>query len=190
MTADRHLDLANVLRADGDIQGALQEAEIASALRLNYTEALRFIAETLVVTGRRQEAVGAYLSWLSVEVDRTDQASGYRALARLYSCLDENHKAIQAARASLALEPNEGEAHALLAHYLIKLGLYDEALEHARRGSELAPDHTGCIRNFAVALELVGDVESAIDAWQSLSRLDPNDEDAKNSLRRLLESTY
>lgn len=80
-------------------------------------------------------------------------------------------------RAALAGEPNDADAHALLASCLVRLERWEEALDEARATIGLAPDWAHAHYVLGWVYQQAGKWEAAREAYEEAIRLDPNDAD-------------
>jgi tetratricopeptide (TPR) repeat protein len=75
---------------------------------------------------------------------------------------------------SLALDPNNGLAHAYYAEVLSEGGKFEQAGEASRQAVNLASDKLEAYRARGIVLELTGNYEEAIAEYQAALRINPN----------------
>lgn len=61
---------------------------------------------------------------------------------------------------------------------------YAEALPYCTKAAEVAPENASLLKAKAAALELTGDKAGALEAWEALLALAPDDKDAKDGVAR------
>lgn len=116
-----------------------EERQQLFADRAEFTAALGRLYED---GGRIEEAVAAYA--LAVQQDWAQPAT-YLRLANLYGQQQRYDLVVATSRALLARDPNQAEAHRLLAFILRHQGRGAEALEHARAYLRLEPEGASAV---------------------------------------------
>lgn len=117
-----------------------------------------------------------------LEIDRR------RRRARSLTEAGDVVQAIEAWRDVLQLYSNDRRSHKHLAILLPSLGRFAEAEPHLRWMTARQPDAGWVWRSLAQSLEQMGDVDGAIDAWKRAIACGEDDDAARLSLARLLES--
>ncbi|SMG28217.1 tetratricopeptide repeat protein [Paraburkholderia susongensis] len=159
--------------------GALVEAEELYReileLKPRHVDALRWLGELALQTGRLQE--GADLLNKALAVD-AKQASVHSNLAYALNALQRYDEALARADRALALQPkfadalnNRGNALAALNRPLDALASFDRALA-------LAPDFAAAWNNRACVLRDLGRASDALDSCERALALQPNYPDA------------
>ncbi|HEY0300177.1 MAG TPA: alkaline phosphatase family protein [Rhizomicrobium sp.] len=115
----------------------------------------------------------------------TESPKGDRNLAAVL--FQEGHyaEAVQAYRALLVANPDDGGLHASLAGALGALGRYDEALAELDRALALAPLNPEGHHNRGVILERRGERAAATEAYRQALRYNPRYAPARDALARL-----
>ncbi|MED5238918.1 MAG: cytochrome C biogenesis protein [Pseudomonadota bacterium] len=128
---------------------------------------------------------------LQSQLSRTPSATGWFALGSLYDQLGAPAQTEEAARKSLALDPDSPASHLLLARALIeKAGgkLNDAAREEIRWVLDREPNHDGAWMLLTLSADRAGEYDEAIAGWESLLSRHENGETA-DLLRRGLENS-
>ena len=120
-------------RGEYDLALRLYEAR-PFADRLEWAEALAPLYER---AGRADDAVAVYEQALQTELARPEM---YLSLAKIYGQRRQYAEVVATCRALLTRDPDQAEAHRLLALVLRRDGQEDGAAEHARAYISLAPD--------------------------------------------------
>ena len=89
-------------------------------------------------------------------------------------------------RRALAVRPDNGELHRLLAVALLERGQHAAATASARHALELAPDLAGARLLLGNALHAGGDLEGAEREWRALLAQDAANVPAQYNLAQLL----
>jgi len=136
--AEAYLTLAAAMLRHGDYEGALAEAEIASALSPNLALAHGTLGETLIFSGRPKEGLAAVQT--SIRLDPHDPKLAIR-LNNLALCLyfsGEYEAAVEAAKRAVRANPDFPLAYRWLAAALGQLGRTAEALKRKKRWRRLS----------------------------------------------------
>ena len=107
-------------------------------------------------------------------------------LARAFDSIDAKAQSAEAWSQVLALSPDTIEAHDRLSQLLTGLGRTAEATTHLRVLAERSPNRPKLWRRLAIALEGIGAVDGAIDAWRRLIEADADDQMAYERVTELL----
>jgi len=98
-------------------------------------------------------------------------------------------EALDAYRRSLALDPNDPDAHVNLGRLLQETGRLEEAARHYRDALRLSPRHATAAFNLGTVLEDQRNLPEAIAAYRQAIAIDDRLADAHYNLSRLLERT-
>ncbi len=138
----------------------------------DYGEAARaIIAGKTPDVDASQIPAAAMVRVLQSQLSQTSSATGWFALGSLYDQLGAPAQTEEAARKSLAINPDEPSSHLLLARALIeKAGgkLTDPAYEQIRWVLDREPAHDGAWMLQAMSADRAGQYDLAIQAWESL----------------------
>ncbi|MQX53394.1 tetratricopeptide repeat protein [Alcanivorax sediminis] len=157
-----------------------------------YGDAARFI-----VAGKAPEMAaadipaGAMARVLQSQLSRTPSATGWFALGSLYAQLGAPAQTEEAARKSLALDPDSATSHLLLARALIeKTGgkLNEAAREELQWVLDREPNHDGAWMMLTMSADRAGQYDLAISGWESLLARH-GDGETGDLLRRGLENS-
>jgi predicted O-linked N-acetylglucosamine transferase (SPINDLY family) len=169
--------------------GRLAEAEAAQrraiALRPDLVVA-RINLGNLLAAGRRWDEAHAVRAQ-AVALDPTN-AHGWTNLGFALRGLDRLEEARAAFERAIALEPALPPALIALGDTCQGLRDYPQAVAAYARASTLAPDNAGLWKHYAVALERVGLLERAADAYERSLALDPSQHDVGINLIYLLDA--
>lgn len=121
----------------------------------------------------------------SIALHATPEAHTF--LGWTFSLLGRFEEAIVECREALALDPSFGNAYGDIGSYLLRLGRPEEAIPWLRRAREVAradsPQDPLC--TLGRALEMVGRLEEARDAYLEALQVEPGYPPAEEGLRRL-----
>lgn len=134
---------------------------------------------------------GAMVRVLQSQLSRTPSATGWFALGSLYDQLGAPAQTEEAARKSLALNPESSASHLLLARALIeKAGgkLSAPAQEEIQWVLDREPYHDGAWMLLTMSADKAGEYDLAIQGWESLLSRHGNGETG-DLLRRGLENS-
>ncbi|HSM57000.1 MAG TPA: tetratricopeptide repeat protein [Candidatus Sulfomarinibacteraceae bacterium] len=183
-SAAEYATSAALYERDGEYENAVEAYERAIALdETNITYYLRLI-DLLIAINRPQDALARADQAQVLAAERPDVwvaraaahlANGYRLAETGGPDAELSfQEAINAAAGATELDPNAAEAYAYMAEALIRLGpeRYNEAIENAALGVELAPDSPVTRKAMARAYEVRGLYDFAIEEY--LAALDQN----------------
>ncbi|MCK0153006.1 cytochrome C biogenesis protein [Alcanivorax sp. S6407] len=154
-------------------------------------------AARAIVAGRAPDMAaaeipaGAMARVLQSQLSRTPSATGWFALGSLYDQLGAPAQTEEAARKSLALDPQSTTSHLLLARALIeKAGgkLNEPAREEIQWVLDREPTHDGAWMLLTMSADRAGQFDVAISGWESLLSRHENGETG-DLLRRGLENS-
>ncbi|HWA91138.1 MAG TPA: GSCFA domain-containing protein [Rhizomicrobium sp.] len=126
------------LEAQGDLKGAQRVCRAAIAAHPQNADMQARMGHILAKRGRKARAT-TFLQ-TAVDLDPGNEAA-LRKLLDLHLEAEDFDAAQAAARALVALAPDDAAAHLNLASALRRGGRREEALAHARRAAELAPEN-------------------------------------------------
>ncbi|MFW6070359.1 MAG: tetratricopeptide repeat protein [bacterium] len=196
-SAAEHATSAALYERDGEYENAVEAYEQAIALdETNLSYYLRLI-DLLIAINRPQDALERAEQAQVLEAERPEVwvaraaahlANGYRLAETGGSDAElAFQEAINAAAGATELDPNAAEAYAYMAEALIQLGpeRYNEAMENAALGVELAPDNSVTRRAMARAFEVHGLYDNAIEEYLVALDQNPNLHDMRTDLAYL-----
>lgn len=167
-------------RANRQFAQAVEEFERAKAKGWEGTGCDVLIAETLALSGKRDEAVKA-CKQIAKSIEGT--AMGLYLQGLLAELDGRGEEAVRLYEQARELNPACPEATFRLAYYLDLHGLEDEAIELYRECLSHPPIHTGVLLNLAILYEDVGQFDKAISCLKRLLAINPNHPRARLYLR-------
>jgi tetratricopeptide (TPR) repeat protein len=169
-----YLDLALNKRLDGDVEPALAKA---LAINPNFVEAIALKAALALEASRMDDASAELDKALKIN-SRSLEAHSLRA-AMLY-LQDKDFE--PAVAATLAIGPKYGELYNTLSHYATITRRTDQAVQFARRATEISPRLWDAHLNLGMALLRLGQMETGREAVEKAFKGDPFNIWAKNTL--------
>lgn len=180
--ASAHFHLAEVLEKLGRLAESADHYEAAVRIDPDLVDARNNLGNALLALGRIAEAISQYQATLLLEPHSSRlQYNLGNALAEA----DRLAEAAQAYGAALQERPDYPEAHANLANVLFQLGLTGEAVAHYEAALRLAPDAADIHANFGTALLRLNRTGKAREQFEAALRIDPQNEQARDGMRRL-----
>lgn len=178
-----HNNLANVLAARGDREGAVQ----------HYRETLRV----------RPDSVGTWRNLTRVHVDHGDTNAAIADLSRGLASVPHSaeiqellahslvaarryEQAAQAYAKVIAMAPNNAVVRNELGTLLLRLGDTVGAIKLYQEAIALQPDRASFHFNLAAALSATRQTDAAVSGYQETLRLDPNHSAARINLGSIL----
>ena len=181
--AVRNLIAGDVLRVQGDADGALTCYQKALNAKADYLEAVLIYSAVLLEENRPEEAADIFKDLVETHPDSSRLHNYYGRCLFLAGQRAEGQAEFEK---SIALDPNFGEAYSNLAVLLWEDGALDEALDKMNRAAELSPQSPDVIYNIGMIYAQLGQGQMAIDMLQHYLTLSPNDLHAKTYLAVLL----
>src|SRR5438874_5740228 len=206
--ADAHTNLASILRALKDADGAIQAGRRAVELQPNSPEAWNNLALALKMKNHRDEALTALQRALSLrpgyiealmnlgntltDLGRHDEAiSTYHAALRIrptasvfhnlglaLRAAKRPHEALQAFVQAVNLDPRSTEFLATLGDLLVELFRYDEAIDVYQRALALEPNLTRVFNNLGICLRETNRIAEAVEVHRRAVQFQPDSADA------------
>ena len=160
------------------IESALTEDPTNTTLRLE-------LAETHLEHKHISAAVATYQALIRLNPDRT---IGYDKLARLYMNLNTPQRAIPLFEKILELKPDTPdtvEAHVRLGWLYTQSKALDKAEAHLQAAIEKMPHLSLAYHGLAEIYTQQGQLQKAIDTYQHITKIEPDDSDAWKALNQL-----
>ena len=110
---------------------------------------------------------------------------GYDKLARLYMNLNVPQRAIPLFQKVLELNPDIVEAHIRLGWLYTQLKTFDKAETHLQSAIEKMPQLSLAYHGLAEIYTQQGQLQKAIDVYQYIIKIEPDDSDARKALNNL-----
>jgi tetratricopeptide (TPR) repeat protein len=166
-----YANLAEVWRALGQLDKAIECCRAALALSPAYPEAANNLGLALMQQGKLAEAIDQFRAALMVRPNfalvHTNLANAFRAQGELESAIKHYRKAIEC-------DPNLASAHANLGQLLCQRQELPEALEHSQKTIELRPGFAAAHYNLGTVLSMMGNLDEARRHYVEALRLNPS----------------
>jgi len=167
-------------------EGDLAEAEASFGRALwvdpDHLKSLQNLSRVLLERGRLEEASDVLR--VAVDVDPTSNVT-HRLVGRVLYAQGTVDQAVDAYRHAIVLDDEDRWAMNNLALIFIEQERYDEAIPPLARAVTLGDDVPTFHNNLGIALEPVGHVSSAAEAYRSALSVDPAYEKASMNLARV-----
>ncbi len=175
--ATLHLDLARVLQQVGANDSALAHFQRALELRPNHTGTRVAVGDLLRKEGRIDEAIRA-LEPASRHGSNEERARALGALAKAYFAAGRRESALKVLEASVERAPAAAQSWTRAAEALLLSDEprdHDAAIEHAIRGTTLAPNSASAYRVLGRAYSRSNMPAESIRAYQEVVARDTED---------------
>ncbi len=170
--SNTHLDLAQVLAARGDFEGAIPSYRKVIGLVPDHVGARRGLAIARLAAGQAGAAVNDFRKAIALDPDSADLHVGLGNALRLSGNPAAAREAFQQA---IAIRPDFAEVHVNLGNLANELGDLEDAIVSLRRAVQLKPDLIQAHQNLAVTLKDAGRLEEAAEAYRAAHALKPDD---------------
>lgn len=167
----------------GDYQRALDSAQHALDLDAGVAEAHARRGFALSQLNRYDEAMGAFETSVSLDPSLW---IGWNGLGEQLGRREQWSAAIVALKKGVSLNPRNAGGYRILAVTYNRMGRYREALDVARRSLHIS-EHTNAHNSIGSALERLGDIEGAAQAYLLAASFPKPHPDAFGNLTRALE---
>ncbi len=157
------------------IEGTLAEDPSNAALRLK-------LAEIHVAHKNISAAVATYQALIRLN---PEFIAGYDKLGRLYMELNMPQRAIPLFHKVIKLNPNAVEAHVRLGWLYTTQKAFGKAEIHLQKAIEKMPKLTLAYHGLAEIYIQQGHIEKAINTYQHITQIEPDDKDAWAALQNL-----
>ena len=157
------------------VESALAEDPMNTALRLE-------LAEVHLKHKHISAAAATYQALIQLHPDST---VGYDKLGRLYMNLHKPQRAIPFFLKVLELNPEAVEAHLRLGWLYTKSKAYDKAESHLQTAIKQMPQLSLAYHGLAEIYTQQGHIQKAIDVYQHITKIEPDDADARKALHNL-----
>lgn len=173
----------DVLRGEGDANGALACYKEALDAKPDYLEAALIYSAVLLEEKRPEEAADIFEKL----VEKHPESSRLRNyLGRCLFMAGKRADSQVEFEKAIELDANFGEAYSNLAVLLWEDGALDDALDMMNRAAELSPQSPDVIYNIGMIYAQLGQGQRAMEMLQHYLTLSPNDLHAKTYLAVLL----
>lgn len=167
-------NLATALRTQKKDQDALKALKHGAQLHPDHAPILTMLAALLRISGQHDEALAALERAQKIAPHHADIAL---EMARLAQTTGQYDRAETSYRQALALEKSVS-AYNDFAHFLTRIGRENEAIEHYRAASELAPRALSVLNNLAFQLYALGQADESIETFDRCLKIVPTNPDA------------
>ena len=157
------------------IESALAEEPLNTTLRLK-------LAEIHLEHKHISAAVATYQALIRLHPDAT---VGYDQLGRLYMNLNMPRQAIPFFLKVLERNPDAVEAHVRLGWLYTKSKAFDKAEAHLQAAIKQMPQLSLAYHGLAEIYTQQGQIQKAIDVYQHITKIEPDDDDARKALHNL-----
>lgn len=157
------------------IEGTLAEDPLNAALRMK-------LAEIHIAHKHISAAITTYQAVIRLN---PEFIAGYDKLGRLYMDLNMPQRAIPFFHKVLELNPDAVEAHVRLGWLYTAQKTFDKAETHLKKAIEKMPKLSLAYHGLAEIYMQQGHIEKAINTYQHITQLEPDDKDAWAALHKL-----
>lgn len=157
------------------VESALAEAPMDTTLRLK-------LAEIHLAHKHISAAVATYQALIRLHPNLT---VGYDKLGRLYMNLNMPQHAIPFFQKVLKLDPDAVEAHLRLGWLYTQSKTFDKAESHLQAAIEKMPKLSLAYHGLAEIYTQQGQLQKAIEVYQHITKIKPDDDDARKALHDL-----
>ncbi len=185
-----HFTLANILRAKGDLNGAIEELKQEAALSHDSTKALEALGALYIEAGKETEAETVYRKI----IDKSpDNVNAYISLGGIYNRIGEYAKSEQAYKKVIELNPKNAD----MIYYNVGVSIINKsnigssdresAISAFKKALEINPDHAGAHLQLGYILLGLGKFEEAKPHFKRFVELKPDSPDAETARTILQE---
>ena len=157
------------------IESSLAEEPLNATLRLK-------LAEIHLAHKHITAAIATYQALIRLHPNLT---VGYDKLGRLYMNLNMAQRAIPLFHKVLERNPDAVEAHVRLGWLYTKSKVFDKAESHLQAAIEKMPQLSLAYHGLAEIYTQQGHIQKAIDVYQHITTIEPNDAEAQKTLHNL-----
>lgn len=178
-----HLNLANALAAEGNLDRAIEHYRAALDADPNHLIAMNNLGFALTLRGRWDEG----MAYLRRTIERAPAfAQAHYNVGNALAAVNRLDEAIESYRTALKHSPDYVQAHNNLGATLDGRGQTDEAIEHYRRALALRPKYSDALFNYGNALARKGQLSEAEVCWRKAIAIQPRYAEAHVQLGTLL----
>ncbi len=178
-TPELHYAIGRILLAQGELDGARSELELAQAGLPDSPDVLM----ALLDLDRRQGRLGESRARITALADeKPESASLQRLKGRVLLTAGDAKGAEQAFERAVELDPNDVQGYQLLASYYQATGRTQETIQTFEKALAVDPDAAHIDLFLGVLYESAGQRGKAIEHYEAAIRKNPNLAEAKNNL--------
>jgi tetratricopeptide (TPR) repeat protein len=179
-----HVEIAQSLRRDGDLEGALTEARKAIAENANDEDALDLVGRLAMRTGDDDLAEEAFARLGAIE---SEDATPLIQEARVLLKADRFDDALAAANEAVKRDDENPEGYQALGRAYLGQNHLEPAIEAFQKAVELAPDHGFALNNLGLAYLRANRNGDAVEVLSRAADLLPDIAFVQNNLGIALE---
>ena len=157
------------------LESALAEEPLNTTLRLE-------LAEIHLAHKHIAAAVATYQALIRLHPNLT---VGYDKLGRLYMNLNMSQRAIPLFQKVLERNPDTVEAHVRLGWLYTQSKAFAKAESHLQTAIKMMPQLSLAYHGLAEIYTQQGHIQKAIDVYQQITKIEPNDAEARKALHNL-----
>ena len=193
-----YYNLAKAYRLLGDMPAATEQLKLFHQMKAYYDRTYAIesaLAEEPLNTTLRSELAEIHLAHKHISAAVTTYQAlirlhpnltvGYDKLGRLYMNLNMSQRAIPFFLKVLELNPDAVEAHVRLGWLYTKSKAFDKAESHLQAAIKKMPQLSLAYHGLAEIYTQQGQLQKAIDVYQHITEIEPDDDDARKALQNL-----
>ena len=193
-----YYNLAKAYRLLGDTPAATEQLKLFHQMKVYYDRTYAIesaLAEEPLNTTLRSELAEIHLAHKHISAAVTTYQAlirlhpnltvGYDKLGRLYMNLNMSQRAIPFFLKVLELNPDAVEAHVRLGWLYTKSKAFDKAESHLQAAIKKMPQLSLAYHGLAEIYTQQGQLQKAIDVYQHITEIEPDDDDARKALQNL-----
>ena len=193
-----YYNLAKAYRLLGDMPAATEQLKLFHQMKAYYDRTYAIesaLAEEPLNTTLRSELAEIHLAHKHISAAVTTYQAlirlhpnltvGYDKLGRLYMNLNMSQRAIPFFLKVLELNPDAVEAHVRLGWLYTKSKAFDKAESHLQAAIKKMPQLSLAYHGLAEIYTQQGQLQKAIDVYQHITEIEPDDNDARKALQNL-----
>ena len=193
-----YYNLAKAYRLLGDTPAATEQLKLFHQMKTYYDRTYAIesaLAEEPLNTTLRSELAEIHLAHKHIPAAVTTYQAlirlhpnltvGYDKLGRLYMNLNMSQRAIPFFLKVLELNPDAVEAHVRLGWLYTKSKAFDKAESHLQAAIKKMPQLSLAYHGLAEIYTQQGQLQKAIDVYQHITEIEPDDDDARKALHNL-----
>jgi len=181
--AKGHLNMSQILQAEGDPNEAREYLEQCLRLDPDNTDAHNNLAMIFFKKGRLDQAIAHFSEAIKYN---PSYLYAINNLGSVFFQQKEFDKAIEYWEKSLSIKSNQYKIYCNLALAMNKQDKPDEATKYYLKSLELEPDQPNVFKDLGFIFEQKDNVDQAVVYYTESLRLDPNQPKVHNTLGRLL----
>ena len=175
MLAKSYFNTANQLKDSGQLYTAMIAYQKALAIKPDYVEAYKKLAEVYLMQGNFDAGISACKEAVKIQ---PHFASAYLTLGNIFQSQNLLEKAINTYYEALSIEPNFAQVYANIGSVYYKLGEFNLAISNYQKALEINSNLASVQLMLGNVFSLIGEFEQAIYCYQKLLQIKPKDAQA------------